>query len=149
MFVYLIVYSIKYKIKIVEKYHLVFESKEQKEKHKYSKHCLSLKNIDKIINVKDQAIKRRICYGFLEKRNTDHLIDFYQTKWFFLISSKPLTKVGKTLDDAILDKALLNQKYNFETLYFYDVKNKNDASDYIGSIDLLYFRIFTCFYCFK
>ena len=65
-------------------------------------------------------------------------MDFYQTKWFFLISSKPLTTIGKALDDSILDKKILDEKYNFDTLYCYNVKNKKDASGYQESIDLMY-----------
>lgn len=107
-----------------------------------SKFCLNLKDINKIININDANIRRRICYGFLDKKSPNEVLEIYQNRWFFLISSKPLTKIGNILDDKILDENIfLDQNKNesniaFDTLYYFEVKNNKDRSKAKGFINI-------------
>jgi hypothetical protein len=97
---------------------------------------LKIKGIHNIIDLKNTDIKSRICYGFLEKKKPNDLVDIYQCRWFFIISSKPLTNLGQANDETTLDDSILKGKLKFNVLYYYKVDDKNDTSEPRGSIDL-------------
>ena len=79
----------------------------------------------------------RIHYGFLQKRHKA-TIEFYQKRWFFLISSRPLTDFGYDNDDKILEDQILPSFLMFDTLYYYEFENENDTSESKGNYPLKY-----------
>ena len=103
----------------------------------YSKQCLKYSGIDKIINLDDPLIKSRICYGFLDKKKILFQgINIHQNRWFFIISSKPLTNLGQANDELCLEESKLNKKFKFNVLYYYKEEKKNVFS-LCGEIDLM------------
>lgn len=121
----------------MEKNKIIVETKKQKDLREFSKVCLDLKGLGKFIDLKDPIIKSRICHGFLDKKKPNDLIDIYQNRWFFLISSKPLTNLGQANDELTLEDSMLKEKIKFNVLYYYKVNDKTDDSEPRGSIDLL------------
>jgi len=121
---------------LFEKNKIILESLKAKEIRKLSKRNLQLKGIDKIIELENPAIRSRICYGFLEKKQPNDYIDIYQNRWFFIISSRPLTDIALANDDVTLDSSILKNKLKFDTLYYFQNKNNNDESEPKGFIEL-------------
>lgn len=119
-----------------EKNRIILESNKEKEIRKLSKKTLQLKGIDKIIDLEDAAIRSRICYGFLEKKQPNDYLDIFQNRWLFIISSRPLTDIALGNDDVTLDPLFLKNRLKFDTLYYFKVENQNDHSEAKGFIDL-------------
>lgn len=115
---------------------ILLESSKEKEIRKLSKKALQLKGLDKIIDLEDPAIRSRISYGFLEKKQPNDYLDLYQNRWFFIISSRPLTDIALANDDTTLDASILKNKLKFDTLYYFQMNNINDYSEAKGFIDL-------------
>ena len=121
----------------MKKNKILVETKKQKDLRQFSKDLLKIKGIGKIIDLQDSEIKSRICFGFLDKKKPNDLINMYQNRWFFIISSKPLTNLGQANDEVTLDESRIKDgKLKFNVLYYYKVDDKNDTSEPRGSIDL-------------
>lgn len=120
---------------------IILESSKAKEIRKLSKKTLQSKGMDKIIDLEDPAIRSRICYGFLEKKQPNDYLDIFQNRWLFIISSRPLTDIALANDDATLDSSILKNKLKFDTLYYFAMKNNNDVSEAKGFIELKYFKL--------
>ena len=69
---------------------------------KLSTNLLKAKGIDKLINLKDPKINTRIYYGFLYKRHKIH--DYFQKRWFFIFSPRPLFDNYYLEDEVDLDQ---------------------------------------------
>lgn len=51
-----------------------------------------------------EFINNRICYGYLGKRSKGK-IKYFQKRWFFLISAKPVVTLDTYTDEKILDES--------------------------------------------
>jgi hypothetical protein len=103
-----------------------------------SKKCLQLKGISKhLSSIKKEILESRIHYGFLQKRHKAK-IEYFQKRWFFLISSRPLTDFGYDNDDYILEERVLPSFLMFDTLYYFECENENDTSEAKGNYSLKY-----------
>lgn len=109
------------------------DKKEEDLSHK----CLSLKNIskDNFPDLSDQHIKDRIQYGFLEKRHKSKL-EFYQKRWVFLTSSRPLNDYAYEADEESLEHNILPNWMDFDILYYFKAENEEDKSESRGSLNL-------------
>lgn len=72
-------------------------------------------------------------YGFLGKRSTGK-IKFFQQRWFFLISSKPLNYDAYVEDPRVMDETLIPPLLELDTLYYYIMGNEGDTSGQCGEI---------------
>jgi hypothetical protein len=116
---------------------IIVETKKQKDLRLFSKNLLNIKGINNYIDLTDTKIRSRICYGFLDKKKPNDLIEIYQKRWFFLISSKPLTNLGQANDELTLDEnSIKDKKLKFNVLYYYKVDSKTDNSEPRGEINL-------------
>lgn len=95
--------------------------------------CLKLKNIEKGLNLNNPDIRSRIQYGFLMKRHKAKM-EYYQKRWCFIISSRPLNDDGYENDEMSLDNKKLPSWMNFDVLYYYKVENEDDKSEFTGTI---------------
>ncbi len=94
-----------------------------------------------------EVLKSRMIYGFLNKRSKGN-IKYYQTRWFFLISSRPLVRKHKypkfskeyQKDDEILWEKYIPPSWDFDTIYYFKMDSEDDDSDALGSISTLYFK---------
>lgn len=101
-----------------------------------SKKSLQMKGIAKhLVNIKKEILESRMHYGFLQKRHKGN-IEYYQKRWFFLISSRPLTDLGYDNDDSILEDRVLPSFLMFDTLYYYNVDSETDTSQAKGNYQL-------------
>lgn len=99
-----------------------------------SKKCLTLKNITKgLLDVNNPEIKSRVQFGFLYKRHKAQM-EYYQKRWMFMISSRPVTDMGYENDDTMLDDKKIPTWMTFDTLYYYTADSDTDASDIKGKI---------------
>ena len=61
-----------------------------KERQALSEKALNTKGIWNYLKaVKDKTLKSRIMYGFLKKRSKGK-VKYFTSRWFFMISSRPL-----------------------------------------------------------
>jgi len=95
---------------------------------------LDLKGIKPFIDKLDpRVVKSRLCMGFMSKKGKNN-ITRYQKRFFVLISSKPLS-IGLT-DDIILKEEDLPPWFELETIYYFQCKNNDDSSPFIGKISM-------------
>ena len=67
-------------------------------------------------SIEADMISSRVQYGFLNKRSTGK-VKFFQRRWFFMISSRPLN-LNKYLNDArVMDESLIPPLLELDTLY--------------------------------
>ena len=114
---------------IIRKYGYVTNKEE-----KLSKELLKSKGIDKLLNLQDTKINRRIYYGFLYKKHKTH--DYFQKRWFFIFSSRPLFENHYLDDDLDLDSKKQKDWIQFDKLYYFKYEDKNDNSENLNSLDL-------------
>jgi hypothetical protein len=98
-----------------------------------SQKCLSLKNIDRELNMTKNEIKTRTFYGFLGKQNK-YKTDYYQKRWAFIISSRPVKDFDYINDDTMLEEKVLPGFLAFDTLYYYSCDSELDNSEAKGMI---------------
>ena len=114
---------------IIRKYGYVTNKEE-----KLSKEIIKSKGIDKLLNLQDTKINRRIYYGFIYKKHKVH--DYFQKRWFFLFSRRPVFDNHYLDDDLDLDPKKQKEWIKFDTLYYFKFEDKNIENDNIKSLDL-------------
>ena len=102
---------------------------------KLSTNLLKSKGIDKLINLKDPKINTRIYYGFIYKRHKIH--DYFQKRWFFIFSSRPLFDNYYIEDDLDLDPKKQKDWLKFDSLFYFKYENKEENSENLGSLELV------------
>ena len=103
-----------------------------------SKKMLAIKGIEKHFkNVPRTFLESRMAHGFIGKRHKNKTIEKYQRRWFFLISSRPLTDKGYENDDQVLEEKVLPSFLSFDIIYYYKAENESDTSEASNSIPLL------------
>lgn len=110
-----------------------------KQESELSEKCLEVKNFKTQLNFDDPLIKANACYGFLEKKKKKGLIDSYQKRWLFIISSRPLNYRDYEENENNLDASALPWWLKFDTLYYYSFDDNNDISENKGLIELRYY----------
>ena len=84
------------------------------------------KGIKNYIDGIDQSlIKNRMIYGFLNKRSSGK-VKYFNPRWFFLVSSRPLNFKDYVSDDRILDETKIPPMLEFDTIYYYIMGNEGD-----------------------
>ena len=99
-----------------------------------SKELLSSKGISDLINLEDPKIKSRVHYGFLFKHHKT--LDYFQKRWFFIFSSRPLFDNLYNKDDVTFDDKKLKDWLKYDTLYYFKFKNDEKESDSLGTLEL-------------
>jgi len=95
-----------------------------------------LKGISKhFSNIKKEILESRMYHGFLRHKSK---VENLQKRWFFIISSRPLTDFGYDNDDFTLEDRVLPSFLIFDTLYYYECSHENDSSEVKGSYSLRY-----------
>ena len=74
-----------------------------------------------------ELVKSRVMFGYLKKRSQG-AIKFFNKKWFFLISSRPLNTEDFLRDSEVLSEAVLPPLFEFDTIYQYYMSAPDDAS---------------------
>ena len=93
------------------------------------------KGIDLIINVSKPEIKSRIYSGFLYKHHKTH--DYFQKRWFFLISSRPLKDKLYEKDDMSLEPSRYQKDWiKFDKLFYFKYEKEKEPSGPIDGLDL-------------
>jgi len=123
----------KESLDIIKKSGAVIDNKDTE----LSKKMLATKGIEKHFrNVPKTFLESRMAHGFLGKRHKSNF-EKYQRRWFFLVSSRPLTDKGYENDDQVLEEKVLPSFLSFDIIYYYKVENENDNSEKAGDIPLL------------
>jgi hypothetical protein len=86
----------------------------------------------KYLNPVIPDIKTRIHYGFMNKKHKKDYL--YQKRWFFLMSSRPLSDEEYEKDEQTLFKNPTG--INLETLYYYCFDGEDDESKPKGEINM-------------
>lgn len=97
--------------------------------------CLEKKNIKTCFNFNDKNLMKYICFGFLFKKNDASIVKNHK-RFFFLISSRPLSNSDYKKDYINLERSALPCWAEFNTLYYYEFENANDDSKIKGEISL-------------
>ena len=72
-------------------------------------------------------IQSRLIYGFLNKRSSGK-VKFFQRRWFFLISSRPLSLSSYLNDPRVMDDSLIPPLLELDTMYQYNMDKPGDDS---------------------
>ena len=100
-----------------------------------SEEILIDKRIQNLINIKDPKIKTRIHHGFMYKKHKAH--DYFQKRWFFIFSSRPLFDKEYIQDDIDLDKKKQKDWLKFDTLYYFKFKNRGENRENLGGLEMV------------
>ena len=100
-----------------------------------SEEVLLDKQIQNLINIKDPKIKARIHHGFMYKKHKVH--DYFQKRWFFIFSSRPLSDKEYIQDDIDLDKKKQKDWLKYDTLYYFKYKDKEDDKENLGGLEMV------------
>ena len=100
-----------------------------------SKEILKAKGISQLINITDPKITNRIYYGFLFKKHKVH--DYFQKRWFFIFSSRPLFDNHYMEDDVDLEPKKQKEWLKFDTLFYFKYEGEEESSKSLGSLELL------------
>ena len=101
---------------------------------KISSNLIKAKGIDKLINVKDPKINARINYGFIYKKHK--VQNYYQKRWFFIFSSRPLSNNDYIEDETDLESKKQKDWMKFDCLFYFKYEDKDAKSESQGSLDL-------------
>ena len=101
---------------------------------KISSNLIKAKGIDKLINVKDPKINARINYGFIYKKHK--VQNYYQKRWFFIFSSRPLSNNDYIEDETDLEPKKQKDWMKFDCLFYFKYEDKDAKSESQGSLDL-------------
>ena len=114
---------------LIRKYGYVTNKEE-----KLSKELLMSKGIDKLLNLQDTKINRRIYYGFINRKNKNY--DYFQKRWFFIFSRRPLFDHHYLDDDVDLDPKKQKEWIKFDTLYYFKLEDTTVDVENLKSLDL-------------
>ena len=81
----------------------------------------------------EEKMMSRVIFGFLRKRSSGR-VQVFVNRWWFLISSRPLSINQYIRDDAVLTENELPPLLEFDTLYYYYMDSETDISQCQGSI---------------
>ena len=93
------------------------------------------KEITSLVNIKDPKIKIRMHYGFLYKKHKIH--DYFQKRWFFIFSSRPLFDKEYIQDDFDLDPKKQKEWIRFDTLYYFKSDKKPEFKESLGGMEMV------------
>ena len=102
---------------------------------KISEEILIDKEINNLININDIKIKTRIHHGFMYKKHKVH--DYFQKRWFFIFSSRPLSDKEYIQDDIDLDKKKQKDWIQFDTLYYFKFQDKGEDKENLGGLEMV------------
>ena len=108
---------------------------EVNKEEKISMELLKSKGIDKLINISDPKIKTRIYHGFIYKKHKVH--DFFQKRWFFIFSERPLFDNAYLEDDIDLDEKNLKDWLKYDTLFYFKYESGDESSKNLGELELV------------
>ena len=74
-----------------------------------------------------KTLKSRIIYGFLKKRSKGR-VKYFNNRWFFLISSRPLNQEDFVNDPEVLTEAILPPLIEFDVIYYFCMEREDDTS---------------------
>ena len=97
-----------------------------------SNKLLVSKGIDKLLNLNDPKIQSRIYHGFLFKHHKSQ--NYYQKRWFFIYSHRPLSDDKYITDDANIDKQ--KEWLTFDSLCYFKYEDENEKTLQQSSLDL-------------
>lgn len=105
-----------------------------KDRQELSEKALQTKGILTYLKTtKDKTLKDRIMYGFLKKRSKGK-VKYFTVRWFFLISSRPLTREAYLADPELLPESVLPPLLEFDVLYYFVMETPDDASGAMGDV---------------
>jgi hypothetical protein len=84
-------------------------------------------------NIKQDFLNPRLIYGFAYLRAPGK-IKYFNQRWLFLISSRPLNFEQYISDSKILDEQAIPPLLELETIYIYIMGNEGDTSSQCGEI---------------
>ena len=116
--------------RIIKSYGYIINQEEE-----LSNQILEEKGITNLINIKDPKIKTRIHHGFLYKKHKAH--DYFQKRWFFILSSRPLFDKEYIQDDLDLDPKKQKEWIKFDTLYYFKYQNKPEFKENLGGLEMV------------
>jgi len=96
---------------------------------------LYAKGINKIININDPKIKKRIFYGFLYKQSRSH--EHFQKRFFFIFSQRPIFDKDYIEDEITLDNKKEKEWIEYDKLYYFKYEDKYKESEFIDKLNLL------------
>ena len=98
--------------------------------------ALVAKGIQNYISSIDRdLIDTRIKYGFLHKKaGSAGQIKFFQQRWFFMVSSRPLDSQNYVSDPRTMDETLIPPLLELDTIYYYIMGKAGDSSGQCGEI---------------
>lgn len=82
-------------------------------------------------NIKPELLRSRIMFGFIRKRSKG-TVKYFISRWWFLISSRPLNMEDFLMDPHVLGESQLPPLFEFDTLYQYYMDTDNDDSAALG-----------------
>ena len=97
-----------------------------------SNKLLVSKGIDKLLNLNDPKIQSRIHHGFLFKHHKSQ--NYYQKRWFFIYSHRPLSDDKYITDDSNIDKQ--KEWLTFDSLCYFKYEDENEKTLQQSSLDL-------------
>ena len=100
-----------------------------------SEEILLDKRIQNLINIKDPKIIARIHHGFMYKKHKVH--DYFQKRWFFIFSSRPLSDKEYIQDDFDLEQKKQKDWLKFDTLYYFKFKHRGEDKEYLGGLEMV------------
>jgi len=80
-----------------------------------------------IKSIPPDLIDTRIKYGFLNKRSMGK-IKYFQCRWFFMVSSRPLDTWNFVHDPRTMDETLIPPLLELDTIYYYIMGKEGDTS---------------------
>ena len=116
--------------RIIKKYGYILNPED-----KLSEEVLIDKQINNLINIKDPKIKARIHHGFMYKKHKVH--DYFQKRWFFIFSSRPLSDKEYIQDDIDLDQKKQKDWLQFDTLYYFKFQDKGEDKENLGGLEMV------------
>jgi hypothetical protein len=77
--------------------------------------------------IEPRVMRSRVIFGFLRKRASSK-IKYFTSKWYFMISSRPLNMEDFIADEEVLPESCLPPTIEFDTIYYFYMENIDDKS---------------------
>lgn len=110
------------------------------EVNKLSNEFLFQKGINKLLNIKDPQIGERIHYGFMFKYEEEEKIKFFEQKWFFICSQRPLSKEKYDMEYTLTDEIQEKEWLKFNCLFYFklaDDETLPQGKDFINLLKII------------